>query len=267
MLAPTDHRPWPLPRVPWIARMVWEKLLFMHWPLDPAALRPLIPEPLEIDTFDGRAWIGVVPFTMTIAPRAAPLPPLRRAFHELNVRTYVNLQTPDGPRPGVWFFSLDCADPFSVRTARAAGLPYYHAQMSMAEGDEAAITYRSARRHAPYPAADLDMSYHPTGPAHINPDGALESFLTERYCLYCPAMPARRAAERAAGAGLPPGAAPADCPIRRIDIHHRPWPLAPAAAAIEHNTMAAPLGLELAGAPLLHYADRLEVYTWPPRGV
>lgn len=269
MPAPADHRPWPLPRAPWIAKMVWKKLLFAHWPLDPAALRPLIPEPLEIDTFGGRAWIAVVPFTMTIAPRAAPFPPLRRTFHELNVRTYVTLQTPCGPRPGVWFFSLDCADPFSVRTARAAGLPYYHAHMSMAQRAEAAIHYQSARHHPPYPGANLDITYAPTAPAHINTPDTIESFLTERYCLYCPATTAARAATRAHEHNLPPGAAPdaTPAPIRRIDIHHRPWSLAPARAHIEHNTMCAPLALNLQGPPLLHYAHHLEVHTWPPMRV
>ena len=244
--------------------MVWQKLLFAHYPLDPAALRRLIPQALAIDTFNGHAWLGIVPFTMTIAPRAAPFPPLRRSFHELNVRTYVTMDTPHGPRPGVWFFSLDCANPFSVRAARTAGLPYYNARMSLVEDHAGAVRYHSERRHAGYPTARLETTYRPTGPAHISAEKSLDAFLTERYCLYCPAMTAGRAARLAADADLPPGAAPPATPVRCIDIHHRPWPLAPATARIERNTMADALGMELTGEPLLHYADRLGVYTWPP---
>ena len=82
----------------------WGKLLFMHWPIAAELLRPLIPAQLEIDTFEGSAWIGVVPFTMW-GIRASFLPPIpgTSAFHELNVRTYVHCNGV----PGVWFFSLD----------------------------------------------------------------------------------------------------------------------------------------------------------------
>src|SRR5690606_8296571 len=99
----------------------------------PAGLRGLIPHALEIDTFDGAAWIAIVPFTMSIAPRGGAFPPLRRGFHELNVLTYVTHDTPRCPRLGVWFFSLVCADPLSVCAARAIGLPYFIARMSLTE--------------------------------------------------------------------------------------------------------------------------------------
>ena len=90
-----------------IMRQHWGKLLFMHWRIDANLLRPLIPSQLKIDTFDGSAWIGVIPFTMW-GIRASFLPPIpgTSAFHELNVRTYVTLNG----EPGVWFFSLDAAN-------------------------------------------------------------------------------------------------------------------------------------------------------------
>ena len=127
--------------------MTWRHLLFAHWPVAPEALRPLIPPALEIDTFEGQAWLGVIPFTMTIAARRMGVRPLRRDFHELNVRTYVTMETPKGRRPGVWFFSLDAADRLSVRLARAVWrLPYYDAAMSLEEKG-GWISYRSARTH------------------------------------------------------------------------------------------------------------------------
>src|SRR4051794_22172166 len=101
---PTDHRPWPVPASRWSMAMRWEDLLFAHWRIEPGLLRPHIPSGLELDLFDGAAWLGVVPFRMANT-RLRVLPPMpgTSAFPELNVRTYV---TRDG-KPGVWFFSLD----------------------------------------------------------------------------------------------------------------------------------------------------------------
>ncbi|MCL5997878.1 MAG: DUF2071 domain-containing protein, partial [Chloroflexi bacterium] len=101
---PTDHRPYPPPSSAWIMRQVWHDLLFAHWPVPIETLRSHIPSALSIDTFDGMAWIGVVPFRMSgVRPRYLPAMPWVSAFPELNVRTYV---VHDG-RPGVWFYSLD----------------------------------------------------------------------------------------------------------------------------------------------------------------
>src|SRR5262245_20685303 len=110
-----SHRPWPLPQRPWAMGMHWHDLLFAHWPVKVESLRPLVPSELAIDTFDGQAWLGVVPFRMTaVRPRICPSLPGLSAFLELNVRTYV---TAEG-KPGVWFFSLDAASRLAVRAAR-----------------------------------------------------------------------------------------------------------------------------------------------------
>src|SRR6266508_3536850 len=128
MISDTAHRPWPLPQRPWIMRMQWHDLLFMHWPVNRDALRRYIPPRLEIDTFDGSAWIGVVPFRMSgVVPRLLPPVPYLSAFPELNVRTYVSAEG----KPGVWFFSLDAGNPIAVEAARDVfHLPYYNAQMT-----------------------------------------------------------------------------------------------------------------------------------------
>ena len=94
----------------------WHDLLFAHWPLDPDVLRVRLPPSLPLDVFDGRAWIGVIPFHMTnVGPRGAPSLPGLSAFAELNVRTYVTLDD----KPGVYFFSLDAASTLAVIGARA----------------------------------------------------------------------------------------------------------------------------------------------------
>ncbi|MGB0333096.1 MAG: YqjF family protein, partial [Planctomycetota bacterium] len=130
--------------------MTWRDLSFMHWRVDPDALRPLIPEPLEVDLFGGEAWVGVVPFEMR-GTRLWPLPtvPGLRHFPELNLRTYVR----HGDRQGVWFFSLDACSKVAVRVARQTfALPYLDARMSIERepgaGEDGWIRYSSQRRDA-----------------------------------------------------------------------------------------------------------------------
>jgi uncharacterized protein YqjF (DUF2071 family) len=217
----------------------WHDLLFAHWPVPPTALRPLVPEALPLDLWEGQAWLGVVPFRMTgIRFRWLPPIPGTSAFAELNVRTYVVL---DG-RPGVWFFSLDAASALAVAGARFAyHLPYWRARMAVtAEAD--GVHYESRRTHRGAARAAFRGSYRPTGPVRLARPGSLDHWLTERYCLYV----------------LDPRGV-----VRRGNVEHAPWPLQPAAASIEVNTMAEPLGLRLEGPPLLHFARELEVRVWP----
>src|SRR5262245_11044807 len=111
VLDDTAHRPWPIPTQPWVLAMRWHDLLFMHWPIKSEAICQYIPSALTLDTFDGAAWIGVVPFRMTgVRPRPVPPLPTISAFPELNVRTYVIAEG----KPGVWFFSLDAGNPIAV---------------------------------------------------------------------------------------------------------------------------------------------------------
>jgi uncharacterized protein YqjF (DUF2071 family) len=194
---------------------------------------------LPLDTFDGQAWVGVVPFRMTgVRPRGVPALPGLSAFPELNVRTYVTL---DG-KPGVYFFSLDAANRLAVETARRTYfLPYCHARMSLAH-QGSMIHYLSHRIHPGAPRADLIARYRPTGAAFQAEPGTLDYFLTERYCLYT--------------------VGPGQCP-HRCEIDHAPWPLQPAEATIEVNTMVAPHGIDLPPTPpLLHFAGRQQVRIW-----
>jgi uncharacterized protein YqjF (DUF2071 family) len=235
----TRHRPWPSPDAPWAIAMSWHDLLFLHWPVAASALRPHIPALLSIDTFDGWAWLGVVPFRMTgVRPRYAPRAPWLSAFPELNVRTYVTI----GGKPGVWFFSLDAANPVAVWLARVTfHLPYMRARMSLREkGGE--IHYTSLRTHRGEPPARFEARYGPMGEARASAAGTIVHFLTERYCLY--------AADRARR-------------VFRGDIHHAPWPLQPARAEVAVNEMASSLGVRLSGPPAhVHFARRLDVVSW-----
>src|SRR5215203_5109131 len=181
ILNETAHRPWPMPDSPWLMTQTWHDLLFAHWPVDAGVLRPLVPSAFAIDTLEGQAWVGVVPFRMTnVAPRGIPALPWISAFPELNVRTYVRV----GDRTGVYFFSLDATNPVAVGVARLlVHLPYFTASMECIERD-GWIRYRSERATDGPSPARLIARYRPAGAPEPPAAGTLEHFLTERYCLF-----------------------------------------------------------------------------------
>jgi uncharacterized protein YqjF (DUF2071 family) len=241
ILHDVEHRPWPLPAGSWVMAQTWHDLLFAHWPVSAGALRQLIPANLEIDMFDGSAWLAVVPFRMSgVRLRGTVVLPWLSAFPELNVRTYV---VHDG-KPGVWFFSLDAGNPLAVAIARAwFHLPYFRAHMFCKERN-GSIGYTSERTHAGAPPAALQCCYRPVGRTFSPSPGSLEHFLTERYCLYA-----------VDGSGH----------LIRGEIHHPPWPLQHAEAEFESNTMAESLAMPLTSQPLLHFAKRQHVVVWQPK--
>ena len=176
----STYRPWPLPAGPWRWRQRWCDLLFAHWPVPAAALRPLVPPELDVGTFEGTSWVGVVPFRMEGVMRR-PLPdlPWISAFPELNLRLYVS----HGGKPGVWFLSLDAGNPLAVWVARTFfHLPYLRARLALsAAGTE--IHHRSERLAAPLELR-FEARYRPTSEPYRAEPGSLEHALTERYCLY-----------------------------------------------------------------------------------
>lgn len=223
-----------MPAGNWTWRQSWRDLLFAHWPIPAATLRPFVPETLEIQEYDGTSWIGLVPFRMTgVMRRSWPDLPWVSAFPELNIRVYVERNG----KPGVWFLSLDAANPLAVWAARRFfHLPYYRAAMSVSARSDG-IQYTSRRTGAEFAA-----SYWPTSDVHRATPGSLEHWLTERYCLYA----------------LDP-----DGILWRTDVHHIPWSLQSAEACIHSNTMFDFHGLSVHGAPsLLHFSRRLDVVVW-----
>src|ERR1700730_18314424 len=241
----TAHRPWALPRGPWIMKQEWHDLLFAHWTVPVETLRPVIPRGLEIDTFDKHAWLGVVPFRMAgVRMRGTPAIPGFSRFPELNVRTYV---VRDG-KPGVWFLSLEAANALAVWGARTFfHLRYFFAAMSCAE-DSGWIRYESRRKDRRASPASLRARYRAIRDVFHAAPGSIEHFLAERYCLYTADENGR---------------------IIRCEIHHPPWPLQWAEAAIQENTMAAAGGISIPEQTpeLLHFSRRQEVVVWTPQGL
>ena len=237
ILDEVGHRPWPMPAGPWIMTQTWHDLLFAHWPVDRRELRTRAPG-LELDVFDGQAWLGIVAFEMTnVAPRLSPALPWISAFPEINVRTYVRVHD----KPGVYFFSLDAGNPMAVWFARAFfHLPYYSAAIEVRRSADGAIDYHSRRGGG---GAEFHARYAAAGDAAPPAAGSLEHFLTERYCLFTVDRANR---------------------LCRVDIHHPPWPVQPAVAEFRVNTLAQAAGIRLPStAPVLHFARRQDVVNWP----
>ena len=229
------------PRAPAIGFQRWDDLLFLHWELPPDALRPLVPERLEVDTFEGRAFVSLTPFTVRGARlRGLPRLPALSDFHEINVRTYVHL---GGEDPAVWFFSLDAASALAAALARASlRLPYCYARIRRGS-DGKQRTYQ-ATRVLPSAPATLAASWTPAGDASPARPGTLEHFLTERYLLF----------SRAFGRKL-----------FRLQVHHAPWPLHAVERLEVSQTLSAADGVPLLrGPPLSQWSEGVDVDFFPP---
>lgn len=207
----------------------WSDLLFIHWRVPVSVLRPLVPAELTIDTYDGSAWLGLVPFRMFgVRPWWSCAVRGISDFPETNVRTYVHFQ---GRDPGVWFFSLDAAKLMAVTLARWGwGLNYYWARMSV-QREGSRIAYRSRRVmsgvvcHADVEIGEGLPSGVALGDTMVARPGTLEHFLVERYLLY-----ARRQGKLYQG-----------------QVHHRRYPL--------HSAQLLNLNQGLLAANQLHVTD------------
>jgi uncharacterized protein YqjF (DUF2071 family) len=237
----TAHRPWPMPQRAWRLRQRWSRLLFAHWPMPSAVVQDKLPPGLRVDTFDGAAWLGVVPFVMervrfhTIGERALGVPSAT-AFPELNLRTYV--AGPDG-RAGVYFFSLDAGSLLAVIGARAAfGLPYFWASMQE-RVENGTVHYQSRRLLGP--PARFAASFRSLGKPAADDD--LRRFLTERYALFTSRFGR----------------------VQIGDIHHQPWNLQEAETEIRCNELPGSFGFTLPNRPpVLHYSEAIDMEAWLP---
>jgi len=225
-------------------RMAWHDLLFMHYEIDAQALQPILPDSVKLDTFDGKAYVGIVPFRMSdVAPRYCPELPLVSRFPELNVRTYVTIDN----KPGVWFFSLDATSRLAVRAARTMfHLNYVDASITFKKDRRPCpgkwINYHSVRTDASAPPAELHCEYRPMGDWYFARPATLAHWLTARYCLYTQNRKGQ---------------------LYRGEINHSPWRLQDAQAIVHANTMTEGLGLDISGQqPLLHFASETKVVAW-----
>jgi uncharacterized protein YqjF (DUF2071 family) len=227
-----------------VMRQDWLDLLFLHWEVDAEALQKMLPPGLTLDTWEGKAYVGLVPFTMrNVRPVWSPSVPGVSHFHECNIRTYVHYE---GRDPGVWFFSLDAANPLAVALARSLWkLPYFVARMALKK-EGTGIQYATERvLPGPTPAA-CHVSYTLTGTPAASTPGTLEHFLAERYILYA-----------YAGGRLLSG-----------QVYHTPYPLQTAQVSDLKENIVSAMGITVPeAAPLAHYASGVTVEVFPLRPV
>lgn len=231
------------PRGAPVMHQTWGKLLFMHWPIPAGFLRPIIPSRLEIDTWDGTAWVALTPFTLwNVRANGMPAIPGLDAFHECNVRTYVHL---DGV-PGVWFLSLDATKTIPVLAARMLyALNYLKAHIDLCQVGTC-INYSLKRPAQNNAGAELEVSWN-IGEALGTPEpDSREFFFVERYCLY----------------------AGANRPLSRARIWHVPWELRAATLNTLRSSLLESHGLPTPDRPpIIHYAEEREVLIYAPEEV
>lgn len=230
-----------------VMRQDWRHLLFLHWEVPPQELQPMVAPELTIDTFEGHAYVGLVPFTLS-GVRAVLTPPLPwiSSFHEINVRTYVHR---GGRDPGVWFFSLDASSAIAVAAARAAyHLPYFHSsiEFGVAPSETPLQIDVQSKRDDPRGAspATSRMRYCPMeGIVKHAAPGTIEHFLIERYILYTTDDEHR---------------------LCRARVHHQPYPIQRADVLDLEETLVWAAGIKRPeSAPLRHYASEVNVKVYP----
>jgi uncharacterized protein len=219
----------------------WERLTFLHWPVEPELVQRLLPPGLEPDLFDGAAWVGLIPFRLTVGLPWMPRVPWVSTFSEANVRTYV--RGSDGER-GIWFLSLDAERLGAVAVARRVyRLPYVWARMRQREGF-GTILYESRRR---WPGPEAPSFRIAIAPGRAIPPGELselERFLICRWRLYSPAAMA-----------LPPSG----FGFVATQVDHPAWPVRRARAVELRQELTAAAGLEVQGSPLVHFSPGVKV--------
>ena len=211
---------------------VWRQAGFIHWPYAPEAVQRLLPRGLEVETCEGRAWVGLVPFLLTVFPmvRAAP---------EINLRTYV--RGPDGGR-GIYFFSLELGRPLAALVARAGyHIPYVWADVRCRKAGTAVVY--SSRRRPPVRQAEARIEIEP-GASLAGRTGELEIFLTARFTLYA----GRRR-------------------LWRAQVEHPAWALHEAGARVDQGLTAAAGLPEPAGDPHVLYSPGTRALVGPPARV
>lgn len=224
--------------------MTWADLLFLHWPVEPAAIRKLVPAPLDIDLFDNQAWVALVPFRMRNARfRGWPSLPGLSDFYECNVRTYVRYRG----LSGVWFFSLDAERLLPVLGGRWLwSLNYVAAGFDVRHDPAAArFDYSLSRRPGPWQAGHTRIVWTCHEPLPAAATGSIERFLTERYWLFT-----QRRGRILAG-----------------QVHHPTWPLRRATVESLDDSLVTAAGLGVCGQPLAWASDGVDVEGWSLREV
>lgn len=219
----------------------WDSLLFLHWALPVSDVRAHVPEELEIDTFEGLAYVSVTPFTLKGGRlRFLPAVPGLSSFHETNARTYVRR---NGER-GIWFFSLDATSAAASALARVSlQLPYFPARISRSQV-RTRFDYRVDRAW-PRPVKGLFKArWDVRSNASVAQPGSLEHFLVERYVLFSRGLGGR---------------------FWDVGVRHRPWDLHDVENLSVEQRLDETIGLPPLRAPVMaHWSPGVDVEIFAP---
>jgi uncharacterized protein len=222
-------------------RQEWHNLLFADWPVPISSVRGLVPEQLELDTWDGVAWISVTPFILhRLRTKGCPPMPGLSRFPTIAVRTYVRV----GDKPGLYYLSLDAASRTSITVGRIVfGFPLYFAWADH-ERILDGVDFRSTRDDRRGDLATFRAQYRPSSEVFRAAPGSYEWYIAERYCVYTVDRHDK---------------------VWRTEIDHIPWPLQTAEFDIRTNTMADAVGISLPNyGPLTYFCRYLDVRVWRP---
>jgi|TARA_B110000967_G_scaffold145707_1_gene149133 hypothetical protein len=233
-----EHIPFPMPIRNWSLRQNWINLTFLHWEVDPNKLKKYVPNDLELDLFNGKAYVGTIPFTMeNVRPHYLPSLPMVSTFPEFNIRIYVKKNN----KAGVLFLTLEAHSRITCKFAPwAYGLPYKYAFAKVKVGNDNEYYWNSKRKSN---GIELKGKSFATGKLRTAEKGTIEEFLFERYCLYVNHKGKTKIAH----------------------TQHSSWEFQDAVADIEVNTLTGfyDLGIEdLQKADLVHVTKGVKVRTW-----
>lgn len=231
----TRHRPFPLPDKKWLMTQTWENLLFCHWPVEYDVIRQHVPAELELDTYEGRCWIGIIPFQVNkMRLRKMPPVPYLRTYLELNVRTYVSYKGV----PGVYFFTLDADKSLAVLGGKVGALlPYREAKIKMTK-KRGFVHFESDACGPDWMKGKLKLHYQPVSRAYSPSADSLEYWLFERYCFFTIGKKN----------------------IYRGDIHHTRWKIEQANVLMEE--VPSYLNDIATHPPVCHYSHKKQAFMW-----
>lgn len=206
----------------WVWSQHWLDLLFLHWRVPVAALRSCVPAPLEIETYDGSAWVSLVLFRLRVRPRWLPFLPGVSTLIEVNLRTYVSFRD----RPGIWFLSVHADNVWAMRLAKLfTPMPYTQAPLRYRR-----LEGRFEFRVGPATGSDLALAltFIPDGEGTCAVAGTLDEWLLERYRLF---VRGRRSV------------------LMQAEVAHPPWLTQRVAIKLSTNQLRLPSGLDLCHDP------------------
>ena len=214
--------------------MTGRNVLFASWPVSVSELRPHIPPALEIDTYDGQAWVSAL--TIYVEQVRSSIIDIDAGiqFPQLNFRTYVSYKG----KPGVYFLTLDTGEDLGAILGRPTlGLPFFRSSIKMETNEEGVVDFKSRRTQPGVASASFEVQYVPNGKQHTAESGSLEEFLIERHAYFVLDEGGPRAIlSKISGNNNRSG-------VKMGQIEREPWTLCEVSAEIRKNTLFRALGL------------------------